>query len=229
MTEDIDMGLKGDGTSLPDRSHIRIVENGNGSGNDLLKKRAVAVTLPPGSKPIKLQGDTAQEFLPRIQSSTLTWINFTVKDVEKDGPEVATAFGFSQSLIPTLLKGYYANFEDRDVELGILLPAVRLKKVDFQCYPLLILVKKNIVLTIHPEAVSRLLNFARYAEAFFRKLPDSMLPEDKVTMLLCRIIDENNNRNFEQLREIEEQADWLSESLLDLRRRGRSWAGASMR
>lgn len=183
--------------------------------NGDLKRRIVGVTAPPGSKPIKLQGDVAKDFLGYSQSSTLTWLNFTVKDIEKDGIEIATTFGFSESLVPVLLKGYFANFEDRDVELGILLPAVRVKKVDFSSFPLLVLVKKNLILTIHPEDVTRLVNFSRYAETFVRKLPESRLPEDKVTLMLCRIIDENNNRNFEQLREIEDLADCLSESLID--------------
>ena len=180
-----------------------------------VRKRAVGVTLPPSSKPLKLQGDTPQEFLNYVQTSNLTWINFSVKDVEKDGNDIATAFGFSDSLVPTLLKGYFANFEDRDVELGMLLPAVRVKKVDFACFPLIVLVRKNLILTIHAETVFRLVNFSRYAEVYLRKLPETMPPEDKLTLMLCRIIDENNNRNFEQLREIEDQADWLSESLLD--------------
>ena len=183
--------------------------------NGDLKRRIVGVTAPPGSKPIKLQGDVARDFLSYSQSSTLTWLNFTVKDIEKEGIEIATTFGFSESLVPVLLKGYFANFEDRDVELGILLPAVRVKKVDFSSFPLLVLVKKNLILTIHTEDVTRLVNFSRYAETFVRKLPESKLPEDKVTLMLCRIIDENNNRNFEQLREIEDLADCLSESLID--------------
>ncbi len=218
--------IEGNGT--PEyRAEMKVQTNGNGNGYEAPKKKAVAVTLPPGSKPLKLYGDSADEFIPKIQGSSLTWINFTVKDVEKDGTLVATAFGFSESMVPTLLKGYFTNFEDRDVELGILLPAVRVKKVDFQCFPLLILVKKNLVLTIHSEDVSRLVNFSRYAEAFVRKLPENMLPEDKVTTMLCRIIDENNNRNFEQLREIEDQADWLSESLLDMKAE-RSMLGKSI-
>jgi magnesium transporter len=184
-------------------------------GNGDLKRRIVGVTAPLGSKPIRLQGDIPQDFLVYAQSSTLTWLNFTVKDVEREGSEIAVTFGFSESLVPALLKGYFANFDDRDVELGILLPAVRVKKVDFAWFPLIVLVKKNLILTIHSEDVTRLVNFSRYAESFVRKLPESKLPEDKVTLMLCRIIDENNNRNFEQLREIEDQADWLSESLLD--------------
>ncbi len=183
--------------------------------NGEVRKRAVGVTLPPGSKPIKVQGDIPQEFLGYVQTSNLTWINFTTEDVEKDGNDIARAFGFSDTLIPTLMKGYFANFEDRDVELGILLPAVRIKKVDFAWFPLIVLVKRNLILTIHTKDIFRLVNFSRYAEVFARKLPETMPPEDKLTLMLCRIIDENNNRNFEQLREIEDQADWLSESLVD--------------
>jgi magnesium transporter len=180
-----------------------------------VRTRAVGVTLPSGAKPIKLLGDSPQEFLGYVQTSTLTWLNFTVDDVETEGKKIATAFGFSDTLVPTLMRGYFANFEDRDVELGILLPAVHVKRVDFQWFPLIILVKKNLILTIHTNAIFRLVNFSRYAEVFARKLPEKMPPEDKLTLMLVRIIDENNNRNFEQLREIEDQADWLSESLLD--------------
>jgi magnesium transporter len=191
-------------------STARPLENAND-----MKKSVVGVTLPLGSKPIKLYGDTPQEFLGYVQSSSLTWLNFTVKDVEMEGSLIATTFGFSENLVPSLMKGYYANFEDRDVELGILLPAVRVKKVDFACFPLVVLVKKKLILSIHSENTTRLINFSRYAETFVRKLPENMPPEDKASLMLCRIIDENNNRNFEQLREIEDQADWLSESLLD--------------
>jgi magnesium transporter len=209
MMMDQAVNPESNGTKAP------VLEAKQPESNGDVRKRAVGVAMPPGSKPIKIQGDTPQEFLGYVQTSTLTWINFTARDVEKDGNDIAMAFGFSDTLIPTLMKGYYANFEDRDVELGILLPAVRVRKVDFAWFPLIILVKKNLILTIHAEDVFRLVNFSRYAEVFARKLPENMPPEDKLTLMLCRIIDENNNRNFEQLREIEDQADWLSESLVD--------------
>jgi magnesium transporter len=189
------------------------VRTNNTNGD--IKRKVVGVTISPGSRPVRLQGDTPQEFLDQVKASSLTWLNFTVKNVEKDAVGIAKIFGFSEGIIPSLMKGYYANFEDRDVELGIFLPAVRVKRVDITWFPLIILVRKNLIITIHPEDVFRLINFSRYSEAFVRKMPENMLPEDKVTLMLCRIIDENNNRNFEQLREIEDQADWLSENLLD--------------
>ena len=184
-------------------------------GNGEVKKRAVGVTLPPRGRPSKVQGDTPADFTTIVQSSALTWVNFTCRDLEAEGPQLAAAFGFSESIIPALLKGYMASFDDRDYELGMMLPAVRVKKADLKTYPLIILVRKGLILTLHPEVVVRLINFSRYAEAFARKLPENMPPEDKLTLMLARIIDENNSRNFEQLREIEEQADMLSECLVD--------------
>jgi magnesium transporter len=68
---------------------------------------------------------------------------------------------------------------------------------------------------MHNEEVTRFVQLSRYADVFMRKLPESMPGEDKLTNMLVRILDENNNRNFEQLRGIEEQADELSEQLAD--------------
>lgn len=187
----------------------------SGEGSCEPRTRIVGVTLPPNLKPIKLQGDVPQDFLGHAQVSSLTWLNFTVRDMEREGSAIAATFGFGESLVPTLLKGYLGNFEDRSVEFGILLPAVRVKKAEMACFPLIVLVKKNLILTMHPEDITRLVNFSRYADTFVRKLPEGKQPEDHVTLMLCRIIDENNGRNFEQLREIEDQVNWLSVSLLD--------------
>jgi len=145
----------------------------------------------------------------------LAWINFTVSDLAKEGSEVATILGFSTSLVPELLKGYHATFEDREQEIGIMVPAVRVKKLEVQIQPLLILVRKDLIVTIHTEDVVRLVQFSRYADGYLRKLPEAMPLDDKLTMMLVRILDENNSRNFEYLREIEEQGDDMSELLLD--------------
>jgi magnesium transporter len=48
-----------------------------------------------------------------------------------------------------------------------------------------------------------------------RKLPESMPLGDRLTSMLVRILDENNSRNFEYLREIEEEGDEMSELLLN--------------
>lgn len=186
-----------------------------GEANGEARKRAVGVVLPLDGRPSKLQVDHPSEVLPFLQRSALTWVNFTCRDLESEGAAIAASLGFSGSLVPALLRGYVSAFDDRDYELGMMLPAVRVRGTDLTSFPLLILVRRGLILTLHSEDVFRLINFSRYAEGFARKLPAAMPPEDKLTLMLSRIIDENNNRNFEQLREIEEQADKLSESLVD--------------
>jgi magnesium transporter len=90
-----------------------------------------------------------------------------------------------------------------------------ISKLDLRSYPLIILVRKDLIVTIHSEEVVRLVQFSRYADAYMRKLPESMPLDDRLTSMLVRILDENNSRNFEYLREIEEEGDQMSELLLD--------------
>jgi magnesium transporter len=138
-----------------------------------------------------------------------------VCDIAKDGAEIATLLGFSASLVPEVIKGYHASFIDGETELGIMVPAVMISKLDLRSYPLVILVRKDLIVTIHSEEVVRLVQFSRYADVYMRKLPDSMPLGDRLTSMLVRILDENNSRNFEYLREIEEEGDEMSELLLD--------------
>ena len=212
------MDQKGD-DSIPRSPGTPGINAKHGAGptdpNGVKRPKAVCVTLPQAGKPVKSPGDCPADFSSILQTSVVSWINFTVSDIQKESNEIAVGLGFSDSLVPTLLSGYYANYEDRETELGIMLPAVRISEFDLRSYPLLILVKKGLIVTIHSEEVVRLVAFSRYADVYLRKLPETMAAEDKLTMMLVRIIDENNSRNFEHLREIEEQADWMSEKLLD--------------
>lgn len=178
-------------------------------------QRGVCVALPHEGKPIRVVGNNPSDFISTLQNSELAWVNFAVDDLERDGPEVALKLGFSASLVPTVMKGYYAAFEDRDTELAIMVPAVRIKGLEIKAVPLVLLVRKDLILTIHSCEIERLILFSRYADSFMRKLPKDMAQEDKLTLTLVRILDENNTYNFEHLREIEEQADEMSEMLLD--------------
>lgn len=177
--------------------------------------RAVCVAIPHAGKPVRILGNSPTEFISTLQSSTLAWINFTVCDIAKDGAEVATLLGFSASLVSEVIKGYHASFVDGETELGIMVPAVMISKLDLRSYPLVILVRKDLIVTIHSEEVERLIQFSRYADVYMRKLPESMPLDDRLASMLVRILDENNSRNFEYLREIEEQGDEMSELLLN--------------
>ena len=185
------------------------------SALDVKGPSAVCVSLPHAGKPVRVVGYSPAEFISTLQASTIAWTNFAVADLEKEGTEIAVRLGFSASLVPSILKGYYASFEDRDTEMGIMVPAVKISGFDLVSHPLLILVRKDLIVTIHSTDVERLLLFSRYADTFLRKLPVDMSQADKLTMMLVRILDENNAYNFEHLREIEEHADDMSEFLLD--------------
>jgi len=177
--------------------------------------RAVCVALPHRGKPVRVYGNTPTEFFSTLQTSSLAWINFAVDSVEIEGTEIAVKLGFGSSLVTTLLKGYHSAFEDRETEIGIMVPAVKISELDVKSYPLIILVRRDLIVTIHSREIERLVLFSRYADAFLRKLPESMILQDRLTMMLVRILDENNSHNFEHLREIEEQADRMSELLLN--------------
>jgi magnesium transporter len=175
--------------------------------------KAVCVAISSGQKPVKVYGDMPSEFREIVQTCNVAWINFAVADLEKDGTEISSMFGFSDTLVSSLLKGFYSNYEDREVELGLMIPAVRIRGLEIKTYNLIILIRKNLILTMHNEGVTRFIQFSRYADTFLRKLPENMAPEDKLTNMLVRILDENNNRNFEQLREIQDQGDKMAEFL----------------
>ena len=178
--------------------------------------RAFCVVLPvSGGRPLKLTGDNPHEFIPILKDASIAWLNFPVKDIKKDAEIIAMSLGFSSSLVPTVLSSYLSAYEDRDTEMGLMLPAVMVKKFDVLVSPILILIRKDLILTMHDEKVTRLVRFSRYADAFMRKIKPSLIQEDKLTIILTRLIDENINRNFDHLREIEAQGDELSKILMD--------------
>ncbi len=164
---------------------------------------------------MKLTGDNPHEFMQFLKESSIAWLNFSVSDIKKDSEIIAMSLGFSSSLVPTLFSSYISAYEDRDTELGLMLPAVSVKKFDVLVSPILILIRKDLILTIHEEKVDRLVRFSRYADAFIRKIKPTLSQPDKLSIILTRIIDENNNKNFDHLREIEAQGDELSKILMD--------------
>ncbi len=178
--------------------------------------RPMCVAIPiTGKKPFKLLGDNPHDFMPLLKDSSVAWLNFPVKDVNKDADSISISLGFSSTLVTTILSNYLSAYEDRETEMALMLPAVMVKKFDVFISPILILIRKDLIVTIHNENVKRLIRFSRYADTFMKKIKPTILQQDKLTMILTRIIDENNNNNFEHLRELEAQGDELSKKLLD--------------
>ncbi|MFH0835234.1 MAG: CorA family divalent cation transporter [Candidatus Micrarchaeota archaeon] len=159
--------------------------------------------------------DLPDDFMPTINASRLAWLDYQVDDVETDAYKIAEKFGFSRKLVGALLKDYRSGYEDFDSEMGLKVPAMYVEGMDVVSSPVIILIRKPIILTIHGEKVQRFIRFRRYAEVYLRKIPKNKPLEDRMTLLLCRILDENNGRNFDHLREIEEQGDKMSKWMMD--------------
>jgi len=154
------------------------------------------------------------EYLNVIPSVSLAWIDCSTKDDEKEIEQIAQTAGFSKIPIPKLTTGFYSAYEDYDTELGIMLPSVTVRTEKMTVHPLFVLIRDNLILTVHSDEINRLLRLSRYAPQVFRRISPETVP-DKITLMLERIIDENNDRNFEYLREIEMHGDAISRSLIE--------------
>lgn len=157
---------------------------------------------------------TLEQYLKFVDGASVAWVDYSTKDIEKEIESIAQAMGFTQTPIPKLISGFYSGYEDSDTELGMMLPAVMVNHFDMIVRPLVILIRGNFIITVHNEDVSRLMKFSRYASTFMKKIK-SETTNDKLTLILERIIDENNDRNFEYLREIEKHGDDISRQLID--------------
>jgi len=155
-----------------------------------------------------------EEYLTAISDASIAWIDCSTKEDDKEIENIAQVAGFSRIPIPKLTTGFYSAYEDYDTELGIMLPSATVRTEKMSVHPLFILIRDNFILTVHSEEINRLLRLSRYAPQFFKKITEAPLG-DKMTMLLERIIDENNDRNFEYLREIEMHGDAISKSLIE--------------
>ncbi len=179
-------------------------------------KRWFCVAQYPSGTIFQGSADSSSNLLDMLDDASLAWVDCVTQNFEQEAAEVATQLGFSAQLIESLTAAPRSSYQDFDTEMGIKVPSVQVRLRVVQSFPLLVLLRKNFVLTIHPLNVDRRFNrLRRYSETVLKKIPLDSATEDKLTLLLMRIIDENNSRNFEHLREIEEMGDKLNSSMMD--------------
>ncbi|VVB53667.1 CorA-like Mg2+ transporter protein [uncultured archaeon] len=181
---------------------------------DDLGEKGFCAVVHKGKTQQKQSKDIA-DFKPLIEQASEAWVDYFVDDFEKEALKAATELGFSKSIVENLLKKSRSGYEDFGTELGIRVPAIRVEGLDVRLEPILILVSRNVLATIHTGETKRFFRIRRYAETLLKKLPENKPPEDRMTILLLRIIDENNARNFDHLHEIEEAGDALNRVLAD--------------
>ncbi len=183
------------------------------------EKRWFCVAICNDSTIYMDDADSPRNFLPVLEKAIIAWVDFRTREFEKD-VFVATDVGFSKLLISSLLEDKRLLYNDFDTELGIKLQSVQIRMRDgqpvVQPHEIFVLTSRNFVFTVHPVDVDRRFSLLRrYSDKVLKKIPIEVSQEDKLTMLLLRIIDQNNDRNFEHLRQIEEHGDELNKILMD--------------
>ena len=140
-------------------------------------------------------------------TGNLTWIECVVDSIIDDSPKILEKCNISMD--PTvLLSGYVSSYEDRGETLGLMIPFVVPGNNKTETAPILIFMKKDLIVTIHDDYGGKITRLYNYAPTLLRKLPkeaDSWA--DRQTILLARIIDEISEANYSILRLIVERAE----------------------
>jgi magnesium transporter len=195
-------------TDLQDKAGTRIEE----------KDLAFCVALAGSSTQVK-RSSHFEDFFPLVERSSIAWVDIKVDDSEKEVVETAVKVGFSELLPKQLLARlkdrvhFQGGYEDLDTEMGVLFPTVSVEGFDITVNPIFMLLRKGLILTIRSSKTHIFHDLHRYAETFLKRLPKNRSLDDRLTLLLIRIIDENNQRNFEQLQEIDRGSEDLAKGL----------------
>ncbi len=183
---------------------------------ELMQKRWFCICLTSSGKTFKEEAESPTALLETVNKSMVAWVDYITDDPMKDLAAAAAQMGFSEPFVSNLSCCDQLNYQDFDSEMWLSFPSIQIRGTEVKAYPLLVLIKKNIVFTVHMRLVDkRFIRLRRYSEAILRKIPIDVKPEDKLTILLSRIIDANNDSNFRHLRAIEEFGDELNRDLMD--------------
>ena len=153
--------------------------------------------------------------IERAATGVFSWVDHTAADI-KDAASVAMDFGFSNSLLNSLKGEKLSEYVDLDTELGMKIPSVRVERPEPETEPTYFLVRNNLILTIHGVEASHLAQFMRYADVNLRKMHSSLTISERRTSFLIRLLDENCNDHFDQLRFIEDHADAVGYELSEM-------------
>ena len=169
--------------------------------------KAVSIAGLQNGTPFKNPSIGLDEASQLITAGNLVWIECVVDSITEDTPKILETIGVTMDPA-VLLSGYVSSYEDRGDTLGLMIPFVVPGNNTTQTAPLLIFMKKDLVLTIHDDYGGKISRIYNYAPTLLRKLPKE--PEqwaDRQTLLLARIIDEISEANFSILRLIVERAE----------------------
>lgn len=179
------------------------------------RKTFFCISVSKSGKTTKHEDKEYTQFEKIISNSAISWVNCCVDNAEKEMPKISEYFGFRKETAEEILSHRISAYLDLNTELGLLLPAVKVRNLHVNISPVFILVKNNLILSIHTRKVTRWVRFFNYAETFMKKIPLDIVQADKITMILIRLLSKNDEKNFENLRIIEEEGDKINALLID--------------
>ena len=159
--------------------------------------------------PYKKESIQLEEAAQTLSIGNLTWIECVVDDIVTEAPKILEKLDIQMDP-KLLLSGYVSAYEDIGDTLGIMLPFIVTGDSRTQTSPVLIFMKKDLIVTIHDDYGGKITKLYNYSTSLMRKLPKE--PEqwaDRQTILLFRLMDEVSETNFSSLRTIIEQAEQL--------------------
>lgn len=167
--------------------------------------------------PFKKENITIDHAVTMTGISNLTWIECVVDDIINETPSILQKIDIKLDS-SILLSGYLTSYEDIIDTLGIMLPFIVTGSSITQTSPLLIFMKKDLILTIHDDYGGKIKKLHTYSSNLLRKLPQGPNKwDDRQTLLLFRLMDEVSAANFSVLRFIVEKTEQLELDLTNSR------------
>lgn len=178
------------------------------------RKAWFCAALMPDGRIIRQEASSPEGFTNILNEASVGWVDYSAVDFDSEAPAAAQMFGFSKGLVTPIVCEPTINYQDLDTEMALRLPAVRVDQFDVKVYPVLVLLTRNYLMTVHTSQTDvRFGRLRRYSGTMLKRISPELSLPDKLTMLVIRIIDENNDSNFQYLRRIEEHGDELNRDL----------------
>ena len=173
------------------------------------------VHITDNSPPSKFFSSDNAKLAKVAENADIAWSNCIVDDVRKDSEAVAALFKFNVNLVKKVLEGRYSSFIDNETQVALMLPSIQVKSGKIKIHPVIVLIRPGLILTVQDKDITRFANFARYAETHLRKMHAAWDRTDRLTWILLRLIDENNERNYTGIKTLAGQIDKLGKLLAD--------------
>ena len=173
------------------------------------------VHITANSPPVKFFSEDNSKLAKVAEKAEIGWSNCIVNDVRRESESVAATFKFNVNLVRQVLQGRYSSFVDNETQAALMLPSIQVKAGQVRIHPVLVLIREGLILTIQDRDITRFAAFARYAETHLRKMHAGWNRTDKLTWILLRLIDENNERNYIGIKTLAGEIDKLGRLLAD--------------